>query len=171
MIGQGKVVGTILIVIALIIAIIAGLYLFSGLAEGRLRLTGFVLGMALVAIVALPVLGMGAFMLVRGRGEVREFAEVEKEKRLLNVVQAQGKVNVADLAIEMNVTRDQVKSYIYDLVGKGLFTGYINWNEGVLYAREAKEMQTNKCPNCGGLRELVGKGVVKCPFCGSELFL
>jgi DNA-directed RNA polymerase subunit RPC12/RpoP len=75
------------------------------------------------------------------------------------------------VALEMNLTRDQIKEYIYDLVGKGLFTGYINWNDGVLYAREAAEMRTNKCPNCGGIRELVGKGIVKCPYCGSELFL
>ena len=28
-----------------------------------------------------------------------------------------------------------------------------------------------KCPNCGGQLELTGKGVISCPFCGSEIFL
>jgi DNA-directed RNA polymerase subunit RPC12/RpoP len=65
----------------------------------------------------------------------------------------------------------QVKNYIYDLVGKGLFTGYIDWQSSTLYAKEAGAMQSTKCPNCGGVRELVGKGVVKCPYCGAELFL
>ncbi len=171
MVGQGKTVGLILVVVAVIIFLVAGLFLFSGLAEGRLRASGFLLGLVLVFILALPLLGAGAFLFVRGRSEAQQFAEAEKEKKLLNIVQTHGQVNVADVVIEMDLTRGQVKEYIYDLVGKGLFTGYINWNEGILYARDAAEMQTTKCPNCGGVREIVGKGVVKCPYCGSELFL
>ena len=96
---------------------------------------------------------------------------MEKEKRILNMVQTQGQIKVAEVALEMRLTLDQVKAYIYDLVGKGLLSGYINWDDGILYARDAKEMQTTKCPNCGGEREVVGKGVVKCPYCGTELFL
>ena len=87
------------------------------------------------------------------------------------MVKTQGQVRVSDVALELNLSRDQVQDYIYDLVGKGLFTGYINWSEGVLYAKDAKEMQTTKCPNCGGERELVGRGIVRCPYCGSELFI
>ena len=85
--------------------------------------------------------------------------------------QSQGRVRVSDVALELNASRDQVRDYIYDLVGKGLFTGYIDWKEGVLYAKEAAEMETNKCPNCGAAREFVGKGIVKCEYCGAELFL
>jgi DNA-directed RNA polymerase subunit RPC12/RpoP len=86
------------------------------------------------------------------------------------MVLARGQVRVAEVALELNATRDQVKDYIYDLVGKGLFTGYINWNDGVLYAKEASEMR-RKCPNCGGELELAGKGVFECPYCGTEIFL
>jgi tRNA(Ile2) C34 agmatinyltransferase TiaS len=59
---------------------------------------------------------------------------------------------------------------VYDLVGKGLFSGYINWNEGVLYAQQASAMR-RKCPNCGGAIELAGRGTFACPYCGSELLL
>jgi DNA-directed RNA polymerase subunit RPC12/RpoP len=78
---------------------------------------------------------------------------------------------ISSAAIELGLNRDQVKNYIYDLVNKGLFTGYIDWKSGTLYAKEAAEMQTNKCPNCGAPRELVGKGIVKCEYCGAELFV
>jgi ribosomal protein L37AE/L43A len=64
-----------------------------------------------------------------------------------------------------------VQSYLYDLVGKGLFTGYVDWKRSILYAREAAQMQQSTCPNCGGRREIVGKGVVRCAYCGAELFL
>ncbi len=171
MVGQGKTAGLILIVVALVIIVVAGLFLFSGLSEGRLRASGSLLGLALVLAVTLPLLAAGASLWIRGRGEVQQFAEVGKEKKILNIIQTHGQVNVADVVIEMRLTREQVKGYIYDLVGKGLFTGYINWDEGVLYARQAAEMRTTKCPNCGGIREVVGKGIVKCPYCGSELFL
>ncbi len=172
MIGQGRLTGLILILVGLALGVVAGLWLLSNVASGQLQITGFILGLALVLIVLVaPTLGAGTFLLIRGREEAREFAQVEKEKRVLNMVQTQGRVRVSDVALELNVSRDQVKDHIYDLVGKGLFTGYIDWKEGVLYAKEAAEMETNKCPNCGATREFVGKGIVKCEYCGAELFL
>jgi DNA-directed RNA polymerase subunit RPC12/RpoP len=171
MVGQGRTVALILIALSLIIMVAGALYLFSGMVEGRLGLSGFLLGLALVLMLTLPLLGAGVFLLVRGRSEAQQFAEAEKEKKILNIVRTKGQANVAEVAIEMDLTRDQVKEHIYDLVGKALFTGYINWDEGILYAREAAEMRSTKCPNCGGVREIVGKGIVKCPYCGSDLFL
>jgi DNA-directed RNA polymerase subunit RPC12/RpoP len=169
--GQGKTAGLILVFIGLVIGLIMTAWLGTNLATGSLAMTGFVLGLALLAVLVLPFLGAGAFMIVRGRSESRDLARVAQQRRLLNMVLAQGQLAVSDAALEMNVSRDQVKAYIYDLVGKGLFTGYINWDDGILYGRESAAMQTNKCPNCGGMREVVGKGVVRCPYCGSELFL
>jgi DNA-directed RNA polymerase subunit RPC12/RpoP len=61
---------------------------------------------------------------------------------------------------------------VRDLVGKNLFSGAINWKDGILYSKQASELKADrKCPNCGGQLELVGKGVIECPFCGSEVFL
>lgn len=172
MAGTGKVAGIVLILVGLAIGLVVGLWLVSGVVEGRLAPSGFALGLAMVVIfLVLPFLGAGSFLLLRGKAEEREFAEIEKEQRLLDMVQSQGQLRIASAALEMNLTRDQVRDYIYDLVGKGLFTGFINWQEGLLYAREAAEMRTTKCPNCGGERELVGKGVVRCPYCGVELFV
>ena len=27
------------------------------------------------------------------------------------------------------------------------------------------------CPNCGGALELAGKGLIRCPYCGAEIFI
>jgi len=169
--GHGRTVALVLVAVGVVIALLASLFLFSGWVEGRLRISGLLLGLALTAMLCLPLFGAGGYLLVRSLAEAREFAEAAKEKKILNIVRTQGQVDVANVAIEMGLTRNQVKEYVYDLVGKGLFTGYINWQEGILYARDAGEMQTTKCPNCGGIREVVGKGVVQCPYCGSDLFL
>lgn len=173
MLAQGKTVGIILIAVGLVIALGAALCMLPSLLEdGGLRASGYALGLTLaILFVSLPLAAVGIYLIVRGQAESKQMAEVAKEKKLLNMVQAQGRVVVADAAVELDVPLDTIKAFIYDLVGKGLFTGYINWDEGVLYARQAGEMRTTRCPHCGGTRELVGKGLVKCPYCGSELFL
>lgn len=98
-------------------------------------------------------------------------ARVRKERELLNMVLTRGQVDIASMSLELNVGRDELRHYIYDLVGKGLFTGYVNWDRGMLYSRQVAEMPSDRCPNCGGQLELAGKGVVRCPYCGSEIFL
>lgn len=171
MFSGGKVVGLILIGVGIIGAIIVGAWLMSGIAQEELSPAGAILGLALALVVILPLLGGGIYLFIKGQREAVELAEVRKQRKILEMVQTQGKVRVSDVALELNANRDQVKVWIYDLVGKGLFSGYINWDEGVLYSREASLLKTNKCPNCGGQIELAGKGVSRCPFCGTEIFL
>jgi hypothetical protein len=169
--GTGKTIGIILVMIGVLIGLVAALFFGSGVASGRTA-AAMILGFGLVfVVVVLPLVGVGGFLFVKGRQEAAAFVEVEKEKRVLNMVLTQGQVRVAEVALELNATRDQVKGWIYDLVGKGLFTGYINWDEGILYSKQVSDMGTNKCPNCGGQLELAGKGVVSCPYCGTEIFL
>ena len=170
MVGQGRIIGGLMIVAAIALMLVIGAWLVANLSEGTLRVSGAVFGVVLVLIVVAPLLGGGAFIFFRGTEEARQFAEVAKERKILNMVLTRGQIRISDAALEMDLTRDKIKEYIHDLVGKGLFTGYINWNDGVLYAREASEMR-QKCPNCGGELELAGKGVFECPYCGTEIFL
>ena len=76
------------------------------------------------------------------------------------------------VVIKVPFTRDGVRADIYDLVSKGLFTGYIGWDRNMLYARQASQLRAGRtCPNCGGEVNLAGKGIVRCGFCGAEIFL
>ena len=63
---------------------------------------------------------------------------MDKERQLLNIVLPRGQVTMSDLVLELGSTSDQVKAWIYDLVGKGLFSGYINWNDGILYSQAGR---------------------------------
>jgi tRNA(Ile2) C34 agmatinyltransferase TiaS len=56
-----------------------------------------------------------------------------------------------------------VKANIYDLIGKDLFRGFVNWDRGELVSAEAAQIKDGTCPNCGGKVELAGKGLVRCP--------
>jgi hypothetical protein len=167
-----KTIGLLMVGAGFIIALGAVFCLLPNVMEGKLQWSGFALGVTMAFFfVGLPLVGVGIYVFTRGRAEAAQLSEVAKERRLLSMMQAQGRVNVRDAALELDVPLSTVKEYIYDLVHKGIFVGYINWDEGVLYSKQASEMQTTRCPHCGGERELVGKGIVKCPYCGSELFL
>lgn len=173
MVGAGKLIGIILILAGLAVAFLAGAYLFSGYAAGKLSLPAAILGFSIATIVmTLPAAGVGIYLLTKGRAEEAQFAQLEKERKILNMVLAQGKVRFAEVALELNTSREEVEDLVRSLVGKNLFSGAINWRDGILYSKELSQFNLDrKCPNCGGELEIVGKGVIKCPWCGSEVFL
>ena len=177
MVGSGRIIGLVLIGLAVVMLAGAGIWIFgsSNQAEGGLNSGGAALTMGCALLVAAIVAGFGVWFLMQGRTETSQFVEVEKQKRILNMVQTQGTVQISSMALEMNMPLDQVKAAIYDLVGKGLFTGYVDWKGGKLVSQDAASLNqsvaTGKCPNCGAPQTIGGKGVVRCDFCGAEIFL
>ena len=160
---RSRIIGIVLIVVSIGIDV----WLGTGLATGS-RATGIGLGFVLFS---LPFLAVGIYLLLSARGEIKEESKADKERNILDAVMTRGKVTVADLAIEGNLSRDQVKGYVYDLIGKDLFRGYVNWDRGELVSAEAAQIKDGTCPNCGGRLELAGKGLVRCPYCGTEIYL
>lgn len=160
---QSKIIGIVLMIVGVGIAV----WLGAGLATGK-SVTGVALGFVLFS---LPFFAVGAYFLMRSGGEIQQQTKADKERAILDAVTTRGRVGVADLAIENDSSRDEVRTYIYDLIGKGLFTGYVNWDKGELVSAEAAQIKEGQCPNCGGSVELAGKGLVRCPFCGTETYL
>jgi hypothetical protein len=141
--------------------------------EGSLTSGAATLGTVLgFLVLVLPQLGFGAYLLLRGRQEAVVAESAGKQRQMLGMIKARGQVNIADLAIDLRTNRDEVQRMIYELVNMGLYSGYINWSEGTLYSSEASELRNlDRCKNCNGQLELAGKGVIRCPFCGTEYFL
>lgn len=170
---MGRILGIILIAGGIIVGIIITALMMVYRGEGSLTsgaaMLGWVLGMA---VLVLPQLAVGVFLLWKGGQEAKTAEKADKERELLSIVKARGQVDIRDVAIEMQVSRDEVHDMIHDLVGMGLYSGYINWDEGVLYSSQASQLrELTNCKHCGGQLELAGKGVVRCPFCGTEYFL
>jgi hypothetical protein len=96
----------------------------------------------------------------------------ERQTRLAAIVTARGQVRMDDLSRELSAPHDLTRTWMYELVKRGEFSGYINWDEGVLYSAEARHLtEAGKCPHCNGELSLAGKGVIRCKYCGSEIFL
>ena len=165
-----RLVGIVLIVLGLIIGVVAGAWLFTNEdLEGPARILG--LGLALLVLVA-PLVGGGLYLATLGGKESRQQADAAQQRKLLNIVQTRGSVPISDMVLEMQLPREQVKEMIYSLVGLGVFSGYINWDKGVLYSSDASHLrELRQCPNCGGDITLSGKGVANCRFCGTEFYL
>ncbi len=172
MIGSGRTIGVILIVIGVLFCLVVGAIVGSGLVTGQTTMAAVILGVGAFGVIPLLLFGgVGVYLFVRGSAEAREMAQVRKKERLLGMIQAQGKVSLNTIMIEQHMSREEVRNDIYELVNQGLFTGYIDWQSATFYSQDAGRIGSNKCPNCGGVREVVGKGIVKCPYCGVELFI
>jgi ribosomal protein S27AE len=143
-----------------------------GLSDDDLQTSGFVLLLVVVSLILLPLIGAGIFMILKGREELADLADVEQQRALLNLVQSRGQASINDLVLDLQTTRDAVQKSLTELVGRGLFSGYVDWNKGMLYSVEASKMRDQQtCPNCGGQMELSGKGKITCPYCGADVFL
>jgi len=169
---QGRVVAFILIGSGLAVGAVglAVLALFAGAAG--LSAAGFGVGVILLLIITLPLLGAGIFLLMKSAQEGKEEEIVAKQRKILDAVQARGQIRLSDLVMELKSSKEQVQNWVYNLVGMGLFSGYIDWDEGLLYSIQASQLKDlTECKKCGGKVTLAGKGVSKCQYCGTEYFL
>lgn len=125
-----------------------------------------------VGVIGIPLIGGGIAIYTRARREDAIMGNVVRQRKLLGIVEAAGEITIADLALETGGTRETVRADLYDLVSKGLFSGYVDWDRGRLVARQASEIRAGgSCPNCGGDLSVAGKGMIRCAFCGAEVFL
>lgn len=170
---MGRILGAILIAGGIIVGIIVVVLMRVYQNEGSLTAGAATLGTAVLLIaLSLPQLGFGGFLLWKGGQETAVSAQANQQRQLLNIVKSRGQVAISDLVIEMKSTQDTVQQMIHQLVGMGLFSGYVNWQEGMLYSQQAQDLrQLSHCRHCNGQLELAGKGVIRCPFCGTEYFL
>lgn len=169
--NSGRLVGIILIVVGIGVALIAGLWIATQVSSGMS--SGAAVTTAGVAFIPVALLvGFGIYLYSQGGQQAEEESIMQKQRQLLDIVKSRGQVTVDSMAMELRVPIDKVQEMVHQLVGLQVFSGYVNWKEGVLYSAEASNLrELDKCKNCGGEITLAGKGIVVCKYCGTEYFL
>lgn len=162
-----------MVVGGILVMLLITAWLIAGLSGSDLEVSGAILGGALGFIVlGLPLVGGGLFLAFRGRKEAEQSERSRRQRRLLGTIETAGEISISDLAIELRTSPDGIREDLTHLVSLGLFAGYVDWDKGRLFARQASELRELKfCENCGGELSLGGKGLVVCPYCGAEYFL
>jgi len=170
--NQGRLVGVILMGLGFGLAMLAGLWLAVQVSSEELEAGGAVIGGVLAFAVVGPLMGFGIYMYVRGGQEAEEESVMEQQRQLLDIVRSRGQIEIENLALEMQVSVGSVQDMVHQLVGLQVFSGYVNWDDGILYSSDAGKLRDLKdCQKCGAPIELAGKGVVTCRYCGTEYFL
>lgn len=168
----GRVAGILFIAGGLALGLIGATWLITQVGDGRLQSGGALIGAFGLAVLVFPLIGFGIATLARSGREELEDEERAELRKILDLVKSKGQIRVSELVIELGSTRQEVQDQIHSLVGMGLFSGYINWDEGTLYSEEAGNIrELSRCKVCGGEVKFAGKGVVACPYCGTEYFL
>lgn len=97
-------------------------------------------------------------------------ALAEKQRFLLEWVRSQGRVYLPDLPAMLKTPRELAHDWLYQLVQRGQFSGYINWKQGWLYSVAAQKIGADsQCPQCGGSLSVGPALTVRCLHCGSEM--
>lgn len=167
----GRLSGIVLMVVGFGVAVLAGLWL-AVQAGDNLSAGGALLGALIVFVPVALLIGFGIYFYTQGGQEEEQQSTMRQQRDLLDILKSRGQVRVEDMAIELGVPLNTVQDLVHQLVGLQVFSGYVNWKEGMLYSEEASKLrELDRCKHCGGEIELAGKGVVVCPFCGTEYFL
>src|SRR3989304_796937 len=95
---SGQILGGALVFLGVVGLLCGGAWLIGNLAapERGLGAGGAIVGGVLIAVVSLPMLAVGGFLLVRGNREAaqarREQETGEKQRRLLDAVKTRGQI-------------------------------------------------------------------------------
>ena len=170
--GSGRSAAVLLIVLGIAMAGFGVLFVLSQVSSGKIQLGGAVMGVGVFGLPALLAIGIGAALLARSRQVAAGDKEQTQLRKILDMVKSKGQVPISELVIDLGSTRKEVQDQVHSLVGMGLFSGYINWDEGTLYSAEAANLRDlERCKHCGGEVSFVGKGILVCKYCGTEYFL
>ncbi len=99
-------------------------------------------------------------------------ALIEKKRLMRTAVQARGQVRFTDLSSELSVPVELIQQWAHGLANDPAFSGFIDWRTQTLNSVEAERLsQHPSCPACGGSLTIAGQGIIRCPYCATEIFL
>jgi ribosomal protein S27AE len=95
----------------------------------------------------------------------------DQQSQLLAWINLRGHITIEELAQLLRVSSVVTLDWIYQLVQRRQFAGYVNWKTRTLYAEAARKIGANsQCPECGGALVPASVQRIVCQSCGTEMF-
>lgn len=96
----------------------------------------------------------------------------EKQRQLIEWVNVRGRIRLDELARLLAVSVETTAEWIYQLVQRGQFNGYVNWGQRLVYASTAQKIGSESlCPQCGGQLSPAPGNCIVCLHCGTEAWV
>lgn len=169
--NQGRLIGIVVTVIGFVVAVVAGLWIASQAASG-LSSSGALLGAGVAFVPVALLVGFGIYMYTRNGSEPEVQSEMEQQRLLLDIIGARGQMSMDALASEMNVTDAVIRGHLDQLVSLQVFSGYINWETGLVGAASAESLRVlDRCLVCSSPLSLKSTSGAQCSACKTDYFL
>jgi hypothetical protein len=126
-----------------------------------------------IFVLVAPTLLLGVYWVSKDVRPVTENQdEMDKTLALMDMLREKPKMSVQVLATKLDISTDDVVYRINDLVGLGLFTGYLSPSDGgrVALIEPAVLQATTRCAICGAPLA-VERGMTACTSCQTAYFL
>ena len=128
-------------IVGFVIALLAGIYLAVQVSNGQNEV-GSLLATAAVAFVPVAIcIGAGLYLYLKNDDQETEtFSATRKQRELMDMLRSHGHMTVVQAADALDVTPDQVRELVDDLIHLEIFTGTVDWEAGVLEATDAGQL-------------------------------
>ncbi len=94
-----------------------------------------------------------------------------EKRRVLFYLSHVGVTTVDEVVDMTGVPKVRLVEYTDALKKEGDYIGDIDFESGIIAGEKALTARKMSCYNCGGRLDADGAGVIKCPYCGTEIFL
>jgi hypothetical protein len=134
-----RTIGIAAIVIGFVVTAIAGFILAASNLQSGALLTRALIAFAIV----LPIMLFGIYFYVTSDRDLvsSTLSDTELQLKLIDIIRERKRVSLEDLAAELQVDMTAITRLVEDLDALDLFTGYIDWNNRVVYAVRPNELR------------------------------
>lgn len=165
--------GIALSVIGFAIAVTAGLILAVRFSRGETEMGGVIVSAAAVFIPVGLLVAAGIYLYVRQapREEAEPESTMPQQREIVVWLNSQSQVRIADVARTMSIDVEQVERMVHELISLRVFSGYVNWQAGVLVRIDADRLRAmQRCQTCDSPLDLASNSGA-CSVCQTEYFL
>lgn len=142
-------IGQALVVTGFVVATAVGLFLAVQASAGKIgaRQATMISGVVFVALV--PIVGYGIFLYTKQDDPPPAISPILKQRELMDVLRSREQMEISELAQQLDITERTAQEMIQDLITLDIFSGFVNWDDGVVSCMDAEQLlQLSHCSIC-----------------------